>query len=652
MKKLLFLLLFSNITISQNTFNTENFSVSNSDIELNTFKQDTTANALVIYEFGNAEIDKKRFNLIFNYQKKVKILNRNGFDKANVSIYLYNSGKNKEKIKNLVATTTNLENGTLRRTNLDASQVFEEKVNANYTIYKFTLPDIKEGSVITYSYTLESPFIYKFQPWYFQEDIPKLYSEYNTSIPGNYNYNIKLVGELPLKANSSQIQKRCIERSNGATADCTVSKYSMENIPAFIEEEYMTAAKNYLSRIEYELKIIKGFDGSVKNITKSWESADVELKYDDNFGKQLKKEKLVKNLIDKESLSLFTNDLDKAKYIFDFVKNNYTWNKYYRIFKDVSLKDIIEEKSGNVAEINLLLYNLLKKHNIKVYPILISTRDNGFVTKLYPVISEFNYIILRAEINGESYFLDATNPSLVFGQIPFECLNEYGREINFEDGSRWVDINLDSYTSSQYNVNININDDNTFSGTVTIIKIGYKALETKKRYRKNETDYLKYYKNTYPDCSFEDLKIEQDDSNNSTFTETFSISAPLTTIGDKIYLDPFIFKFLSKNPLQLNTRTYPVDFGYKDLLIYNIKINTNNKYKILDLPEDKSIQLVGNSGLLVFKNKKEDNLAELYFRTNFKNSIYPTSYYTELKSFFKNMVDIQNNSVFVLQKSN
>lgn len=651
MKKIfLITLLFSKFLVAQSQFNTENLTTTRADLELNEFKQDTTANAIVLYEYGDAEIHKKTFNLVLDYKKKVKILNRNGFDQANIEVYLYNSDRKSEKITNLVATTTNIEDGKVTRINLDPSQVFEEKVNDNYTIFKFVLPNIKEGSVITYSYTFESPFLFNFNSWKFQEDIPKLYSEYNTSIPGNYDYNIKLVGELKLSVNQSDIKKYCIQLDNGASADCTIGKYVMKDIPAFIEEDYTTASKNYISRMEYELKVIKGFDGSVQNITKTWETADDELKQNEDFGKQLKKESLVKKLIDPTLLDQ-KSDLDKAKYIFNYVKNNYTWNGYYRIFKDVSIKDIIEEKTGNVAEINLLLYNLLKRHDIITYPVLISTRENGFITTLYPVISEFNYVILRAEINGKSYFLDATDPLLVFGQIPFKCLNEYGREMDFDNDSRWIDLNTNINSTTQHKVNIKINDDNTFSGTLTTTKLGYDALDARQLYKKNNLNNLKYFREKYPDLTFENSQVDTNKNDKAIYTETISISGPLTVIGDKIYLDPFIFKFFTKNPLQLNTRTYPIDFGYKNNLIYYIQIDTNDKYKIVDKPLDKTIELSNNSGLLNFLTQPKNGNIDLSFRINFYNTIYPTNYYTELKSFFSNIVNIQNNSVIVLEKN-
>src|SRR5690606_14567571 len=95
---------------------------------------------------------------------------------------------------------------------------------------------------------------------------------------------------------------------------------------------------------------------------------------------------------------------------------------------------------GNVSSINILLHNLLEETGIDVKPVLLSTRNNGFATKIFPVISEFNYLIVHANINNETFFLDATDKYLSFGEIPFRCLNQYGRLLDFKNGSDWIDI--------------------------------------------------------------------------------------------------------------------------------------------------------------------------------------------------------------------
>ena len=180
-------LLFTIISFSQAKFNASGYNVTNDDLKIKTYSKDSTANALIIYEYGNSYVDPDDFRLKTEIKRKIKILNRDGFSKADVSVLLYKNGDRKEKITDIVGTTSNINaNGTVDIQKLDESQVFTENYNNNYTLVKFTMPDIKEGSVIKYSYTLDTPFMFNYKSWYFQSDIPTLYSEYHASIPANY----------------------------------------------------------------------------------------------------------------------------------------------------------------------------------------------------------------------------------------------------------------------------------------------------------------------------------------------------------------------------------------------------------------------------------------------------------------------------------
>ena len=165
------ILLFTIHLQAQSGFNSNGFEVTKQDIELNVYDKDSTANALIIYEKGKSFVDRRSFLLNSEIKKKLKILNRNGFDKATQTIYLYGKSGTKETITDIKATVYNLENGEVTKTKLDESSIFKEKYNDEYTIVKFTFPNIKEGSVIVYSYTLESPYMFKYKSWYFQEDI-------------------------------------------------------------------------------------------------------------------------------------------------------------------------------------------------------------------------------------------------------------------------------------------------------------------------------------------------------------------------------------------------------------------------------------------------------------------------------------------------
>lgn len=651
MKKISFIIAFSFSVLgfAQENYDSENYRATLDDIKATTFKKDTTANALVIYERGNSYVDRNDYDLRTEVQYKIKILNREGFDKATVVVYLYNNESKSEKIHKIVATSYNLIDGEVVKTNLSENDIFREKYDENHTRVKFTLPNIQEGSVITYSYTLTSPFMFNYKGWNFQDDIPKLYSEYRTSIPGNWQYNTKLVGGRTLFKNESEIEKDCLIVSNGGKAACVNSVYVMKDIPAFIEENYMTTKMNYLARVEYELKTFMDFTGYKNDYTKTWETVDDEFKKDQNIGRQLAKSVEASELLTPDILNE-SDPLKKATAIYKYVQENYTWNEEFHIFKDVSVKDFIKEKSGNVSEINILLHNLLEEAGIDVKPILLSTRNNGFATKIFPVISEFNYLIVQTTINNETYLLDATDKYLSFGEIPFRCLNQYGRLLDFKNGSDWIDIAPKNISQFLYNVNINLEDNNKLIGKISGKSTGYHSLNFKKSYYPNKEAYVNGLENNYPNIVITDHQVSTEGIKSPDFSESYNIELSTEAIGDNIYLNPFFVKFFTENPFKLQERTYPIDFGYKDSYFYMLNINLGNKYSVLEIPEDFIIALPNNSGRVTLSSKTIGQTISLSIKVDFKEALYPPEYYPYLKEFMTKIVDIQKNATIVIKK--
>ncbi|TYA57278.1 DUF3857 domain-containing protein [Formosa maritima] len=641
---LAYLLTISFCFQAQSGFNSNDYTVTLNDLETNIYEKDSTANALVIYEYGKSYIDDRNFKLVSDIKRKLKIINSKGFNKATVSVYLYNDGKSKEKLRNVIATTYNLKGNTVVHTKLRDDEIYEEKYNENYTIAKFTLPNVKEGSVLTYSYTTETPYVFNYKEWEFQDDIPKIFSEYNTSIPANYEYHIKLVGFLKLKVNESVIENYCLTVNGGGHADCTISKYVMEDIPAYKEESYMTTKDNYLSKIEYELNTIKKFDGRIDKISKTWKDVDKELRSDSRFGRQLNVN------VSNESFSSEPNLLKRAENIYSYVQEEYTWNETFNIFGDTSVRDLMKNKSGNVTEINMLLHNILEANGIDVLPVLLSTRENGFATQLFPVISEFNYLIVQATIYNKTYLLDATDDYVSFGELPFRCLNQYGRLLDLKKGSSWIDITPNNLSTIQYKVDLSLEENDILVGKINTTATGYHALPLKKEYYENNTAYVNKYKEKYHSISFIDHKVTSKDKASYEFLEEFDIEYATEDISGNLYINPFLFKLMEENPLKLQERTYPIDFGFKDAYLYTLKIDLKDKYEVLETPKEMNISLPNNKGLLIFSTKIVEGSILLYFKFNFKETIYNPDYYESLKLFMGTIVDIQKNSLIVLKR--
>jgi len=177
------------------------------ELAMTVYDKDSTATAVVLYEHANIYLDKKNgFNTRTDFYYRIKILDQKAFDLANVVINSYK----KEKIIDLKAITYNIsENGKIQTTNLNDNTIFKVEESEAWTAHKFTFPNIKVGSVLEYSYSKISPYS-GIDDWYFQSDIPKIKSEFDAAILGNYKYNIRIIGYLNLDKDEPSIDKKCI----------------------------------------------------------------------------------------------------------------------------------------------------------------------------------------------------------------------------------------------------------------------------------------------------------------------------------------------------------------------------------------------------------------------------------------------------------
>ncbi len=617
-----------------------------------TYEKDSTAKAVVLFEKGkdHFEVIGSKIRLIKEYHVKIKILKKEGFDKATVSIPYYHKDRLTEIIENISAITHNEDSKSF----VLKSKIYTSDVSENWSEKKFTFPNVREGSILEYQYKLITPYMYNLTGWSFQSDIPKVQSEFTAEIPGNYVYNRTLIGSLELDINESSVKKRCFHIEGYAiTGDCEVVKYGMKDIPAFKEaEKYMLAPSNYISKIEFELSEFKGFNGVREKYTKTWKDVDKEFRVDKDIGRQLTKNAYFEKNVPSE---LFDepNELKRAKEIYEFTKNHFTWNKKYSIHQNSRVKDAFEKKAGSVGEINLSLINLLNASNIKAEIMLMSTRKNGMPKKIHPVMSDFNYLVVKAEINGESYLLDATDKETPFGMLPYRCLNYYGRVMDFTNGSYWHDITPEEKNKNIVRGMVSLDLENEIiEGSFNSIQTGYYAVDKRKAINVlSKEDYLIQLEDSFAnEVSISDYELQEEISDEKRVSERYKFEWKMGSIEDKLYLNPFFIKFFSKNPFILEERNYPIDFGYKRNFKYQTYIKIPEGYNLKNLPENSNIILGDNSAQLRFECVEKYGVITVLFDFSIKNSNFASHYYNPLKEIFTNAVNIQSNSLIVLEK--
>lgn len=616
------------------------------------YEQDSSAMAIVLYERGDNyfEVINKRIQLVKKYHVKIKILDEKGFSEADISIPFYHNDTMSEKVMEIKAITHN----GYAKTVLSANEIYTKDVAERWSEKTFAFPNVKKNSILEYTYTLISPFIYNLNGWTFQSRIPKLYSEFNAKIPGNYVYNRTLTGSLKLEINDASLKKNCFHVPGTSTdASCEVLKYAMNNIPAFKEEEgFMLSSSNYISRLVFELSELYNLNGSKNKFTKTWKDVDHEFRTDKDIGRQLTKKGFFEKNIPEELL-VEGDELTRAKNIYSFVQNHFTWNNKYGIYRHIRVKDAFNQKKGNIGEINISLINLLNTAGIKTNLMLLSTRQNGLPKRTHPVISDFNYVIAKVEIEGKNYLLDASDKYNPFGMLPFRCLNYYGRVMDFKNESYWYDIEPVKINKHQIRARIEFNiDEQKGYGIFYVSKQGYDAVSARKlRDQNSEEEYLESIENDIKgDFHITGYELVKERNNEKMTSERFEFELENVLNGEMVYFNPFLVRFFEKNPFLLEERNYPIDFGYPRNYRYQISIIVPEGYIVKEIPENKMIDLGEKKATLRFYCTQSWGQIAIAFDLAMNTTHFAANDYGALKELFKYVTDTQGNSLVILKK--
>lgn len=629
--------------------------ISYRELDMKVYEKDTSAVAVVLDEFGEAYIDNgDDNNLLFERHIKIKILKQAGLSEASFGILLYKSDSKAERVRWLKASSFNRVGDNWQETQLFDKDVFTENINKYYDMRKFAVPNVRVGSVIEVSYILESPFhVMNFRPWEFQSNIPKMRSEYWATIPGNYVYSITLKGFLKLHKNENDLIKDCFTPGGGNAADCARFKFTMIDIPALIEEDYMTAKSNFLASVNFELSELRHFDGRVDKVTLAWKDVEDEMRKDPKFGVQLRRGK---DIVDTHVETVIKGEADplgKAKKIYDLIKFRYQWNEVYGKYSEFGIRKAFENKKGNVGDINLSLIAALRYADLNVEPVILSTRENGLPIDIHPVLTDFNYVIAKLNIGDKSYLLDATDDYLPFGMIPIRCLNGKGRVLG-EKESYWIDLKPADKRKQVSILTLKLEKDGVIRGKIQNNYTGYRAVSVRRQISSfsNQAEYIKELGDDWDGVEIKSYELKNVDDIDKPLSETLDIEfKAFDDLSAKhLLISPFFMDKWESNPFKSAARLYPVDFGAPLEETVVMTLEYPEEFTVTDLPEKVAIGLPNQGGRFIFEMSNLGNKITVNSALAISKTIYTSAEYHYLKELFGRLVSSQNTDIVLTQK--
>jgi hypothetical protein len=610
---------------------------------------DTTAGAVIIADIGQGYFQgtpQGDFSFIFTRFIRIKIVDKKGLEAANGALDFYTNGSGKQKLNDFKGFTYNLENGSIQQVKLNDEDVFVDKINKNLVEKKFTMPAVKEGSVIEYIYTTSSDFLFELQPWSFQGEYPCLWSEYKLGLPEFFNYVFLINGYLKFDINEQKSSRKnyMLQMSNHAnrpeifkiSAMESETRWVIKNVPKINVEKFTSTIKNYISSVSFQLSEYRE-PYEPKKILGDWTNASVELMKFKYFGRELSEEN---NWLADEMKIICAGALNakqNAEKIFAYVRDNFTCTGYSAMEMEHSLKETFNKRSGNVAEINLLLIAMLRYNGINAKPVLLSTRNHGFTHDSYPILNLFNYVVCQASIDKNICYLDASHPSLAFNKLPANCYNGHARVIDTESPAAvyfYPDSLIEQKTTTVF-VAADERQPGMLAGEFSSQLGYYESLSIRDELKENGKDILlKRIKNSYGmDVDIRNINIDPIKIKDQPLSITYGFVFDSKAEGT-MYVNPMLTLAITENYFKSAERAYPVEMPYASDEIYVFNLEIPKGYRVEEIPKSAKVKLNEIDGFFEYLVDVDEDVVRLRSRIKINKATFPPEDYQSLRDFF------------------
>jgi hypothetical protein len=584
------------------------------DIKMTVYEPDTTAPAVILADYGRFTSTTLKFTRLL----RIKILKKEGYAFADRK-YLTIS------IPIIRAITYNLNGDEIVKDKLKGTDIYTKKLSTDLYETSFAMPNVKEGSVI------DIEFVYDGLPysWEFQEIIPVRHSELILQNSEFLEFNKYFTGYTSLTVSEP-------------------SRWVAVNVPAFKPEPSINSYKNYITKFDISLKRVF-FPGYNKEYSTTWENIVSLLYYEPTFPSNSTGSLCLSNLVTSLKKSGKQGE-ELIRAAFEEVKKiKYNGENQLFISED-GLCERYKSGSGNSAEVNFILIQVLNRLNIETVPVVLSTRDNGILSISSPSLNKLNYVIAGIRSREGVRLLDATEEYMPCTLLPERCINGNGRTVT-ELAQEWVALISPGEERKSITYDLKLEDDFSLTGTITMDLLEYAGYDFRKEYAKynNKEEYARFLEKENPGLTITEITVNNIDDLYSPVRVVYSVKLEGITIqiDNEVYINPMLFDALKENPFKSLDREYPVSFSRKvdNQVIFRLRLA--NSSSVVTLPVSSAGKMRNNSVGYTYQVKKEDNSVEVKYSFSIENMEIIQTNYREMRDIYNQIVKKHSEPVII-----
>ncbi len=456
-----------------------------------------------------------------------------------------------------------------------------------------------------------------------------------------------------LNVNTSEKTKELYKMATvNVTAEVKSHTWLMKDIPPFKNELFLENLYDHIDKLEFHLA--QTYNGeNVNNFGNNWVSFNKELVESDDFGNALLTYNASNLLNTVEKItSNDSNLLQSARNIYYYIRNNFISRRDDEIYLRRNLYEVNKKRSGNVAEINLLLTAMLRQKGITANPVILSTRENGVNSSQYPDYDKINYVICMAKIFGDTVYLDATQPKLKFGRLHLDCYNGHARVISDTDSGS-VFFNTNNIKEQNTTTVFIGNDENgKISGTFQNTPGYFGSEDMREKVKKHGVDFFFDKLKTSLQSEIIIANPGIDSLSNPDFPVKlyYDFSFPENDNPDIMYFNPVIGESYTENPFKSSQRKLPVEMPYPVDNMYLLNMEIPNGYTVDELPKSVKVAYNDNEGFFEYIIQKSETNIQLRSHIKLLNAIFLPEEYNSLRDFFAYVVKKQSEQIVFKKK--
>lgn len=611
--------------------------VTMAEMTMTNYPKDTSASAVILFDRGSCTLND-RGEVVYKRHMRIKFFTADDVSEyATKKLLLHRETQYVSKIRGI---SHNLENGQIVQSKLSDDGIFKTKQAKIYDQYSFTLPNVRAGSVIEYSYIINYDLAL-LPDWDFQHSIPTMLSEYELNTPSIIAVQKQMQGFLVLTD---------VQRNSSGTNE----KWVMRDAPAFKHEPYTSTPSDYISNIKFYITEVFIPGRQLYNFKRTWEQIAKGLNDSPDFGGQVRASGYLNKTVDPIIAGLTTPE-EKMKKIFEFVKVNISWDQTVDMWPDRPFRRLLEERKGTAAEINMLLVSMMQKAGLESYPVVLSTRDNGRLWPFNPQVDQFNTVLCMVTINGKNTLLDGTDPMLPWSALPERYLNGEGLVINGKtdkESATWVPIAA-LKARTVYNTELAIDESGEMKGKFSITHDGLYSGSMRKKYTELGKDkYIEGVLNNRPwEVAKSEFKNIEVTTSSPSENYEVTIRDHVQSTGDVMYLNPYLEGRMEANIFKSEKREYPVDYATPFDVFHITKIKIPAGYKVDELPQQKVVSLPNGAGKFLYNITVVGSDLNFSSQLTISKSMILPDDYPALREFYSQVVAKQAEQI-VLKKTN